>query len=512
MKFEAPPAEPSDTRAPIDKLLPHLEKVRATGERKWKACCPAHQDRTPSLSITEEHDGTVLLHCFAGCSNEDICSELGLKLRDLFVPDPEKLNGARHRHSEARLNEARVVVLMAQRNHEAGVRMSDEDWSHYAKHRQVLIEHGEEAGPDIRPPETRPIKWVRASEWVQDLKAPRWLVKGVLERATLTAMIGQWGGGKSAVALDLACRMACDLPWQGIHMPVGVVVYVAAEGQAGMQRRIAAWAKAHQMDAPQHLIVIPHAVLVGRPDQDVALREVLQEIRDSIGLPILLVVLDTLIRCYGLEDENSSSDMGNYANSIEANIIRPFDAACLVLHHPGHGDKSRGRGSSALPGAVDNEWLIKKGGNYVELCINKMKDGDDQQRWAWRLAGEEMELPGEDGLEQVTVVVAHEQEVEEGVVAGTRPKGGTKTDKALQVLEDMLEECVRELKRQGRPASQARVDRASWRDRYGFEHEKDGDISRRAFGRLVQRLVQERQVHEENGFCWPAGWTAEPVE
>ena len=36
--------------------------------RGWIACCPAHDDRTPSLSIAEGSDGRVLLTCFAGCS------------------------------------------------------------------------------------------------------------------------------------------------------------------------------------------------------------------------------------------------------------------------------------------------------------------------------------------------------------------------------------------------------------------------------------------------------------
>lgn len=46
--------------------------------------CPAHDDKTPSLSISES-GGKILLHCHAGCSPEAICSALGLKLSDLFT-------------------------------------------------------------------------------------------------------------------------------------------------------------------------------------------------------------------------------------------------------------------------------------------------------------------------------------------------------------------------------------------------------------------------------------------
>ncbi len=48
--------------------------------------CPAHSDSSPSLSISETDDGTVLIKCFAGCSTESIVSSLGLEMKDLFPP------------------------------------------------------------------------------------------------------------------------------------------------------------------------------------------------------------------------------------------------------------------------------------------------------------------------------------------------------------------------------------------------------------------------------------------
>jgi hypothetical protein len=51
----------------------------------WIANCPAHEDRLPSLSITEGDDGRLLLHCFAGCQVHDILAAVGLQVGDLFV-------------------------------------------------------------------------------------------------------------------------------------------------------------------------------------------------------------------------------------------------------------------------------------------------------------------------------------------------------------------------------------------------------------------------------------------
>lgn len=73
--------------APIDVVLQRLDKVKANGAGKWKACCPAHDDKDPSLSIREAGDGKVLLHCWAGCDTDSIVAAIGLTIRDLFPGD-----------------------------------------------------------------------------------------------------------------------------------------------------------------------------------------------------------------------------------------------------------------------------------------------------------------------------------------------------------------------------------------------------------------------------------------
>lgn len=69
---------------PIDELLARLNKVKATKPGHWSACCPAHQDRFPSLSVRLLDDGRILIHCFAGCSVEAVLSAINLELSDLF--------------------------------------------------------------------------------------------------------------------------------------------------------------------------------------------------------------------------------------------------------------------------------------------------------------------------------------------------------------------------------------------------------------------------------------------
>ena len=73
-----------------DDLLAKLEKVRARGSGKWSACCPAHADRNPSLSIRLAGDERVLVHCFSGCTVEEICAALGIRVAELFPDTPEQ--------------------------------------------------------------------------------------------------------------------------------------------------------------------------------------------------------------------------------------------------------------------------------------------------------------------------------------------------------------------------------------------------------------------------------------
>ena len=67
-------------------LLGRLEGVKGR-DGQYKAICPAHSDKTPSLSVSVGNDGEILLKCFAGCSVENIVAALGLEMKDLFAED-----------------------------------------------------------------------------------------------------------------------------------------------------------------------------------------------------------------------------------------------------------------------------------------------------------------------------------------------------------------------------------------------------------------------------------------
>lgn len=76
-------------------LLAHLDSVKRTGAERWIAKCPAHDDRTPSLSVRELEDGRVLVKCFAGCGFDEIVSKAGVDTNELFPPRPPRAEGYR---------------------------------------------------------------------------------------------------------------------------------------------------------------------------------------------------------------------------------------------------------------------------------------------------------------------------------------------------------------------------------------------------------------------------------
>jgi len=67
--------------------LDRLAGVRPRGASRWFARCPAHADRSPSLSVAVGERG-LLLKCFAGCTVKEICAALGFKEADLFFDAP----------------------------------------------------------------------------------------------------------------------------------------------------------------------------------------------------------------------------------------------------------------------------------------------------------------------------------------------------------------------------------------------------------------------------------------
>jgi len=87
---------------PVSTVLERLEAVKPTGDGRWMARCPAHDDRKPSLSVARGENGRVLLKCFAGCEVGDICAAMGMEARDLCPRDVAATTSAKAQRSRTR--------------------------------------------------------------------------------------------------------------------------------------------------------------------------------------------------------------------------------------------------------------------------------------------------------------------------------------------------------------------------------------------------------------------------
>ena len=102
----------------INAILEHLDKVKGSNGR-YQACCPAHDDKSPSLVISEAADGKVLLKCFAGCSADEVVGAIGLQLKDLFPlsnlnPPQKQAHTKRQTHAEIEEALFHELVVMEQ--------------------------------------------------------------------------------------------------------------------------------------------------------------------------------------------------------------------------------------------------------------------------------------------------------------------------------------------------------------------------------------------------------------
>lgn len=103
----------------LDKILSRLKKVKQT-KNGYVALCPAHDDKHPSLSVTEASD-RILIHCFANCRPKDILYALGLEIRDLFPQ--EGWHKPHFRKTQTRLKQGQALRILEKSYQRESVRL-----------------------------------------------------------------------------------------------------------------------------------------------------------------------------------------------------------------------------------------------------------------------------------------------------------------------------------------------------------------------------------------------------
>ena len=199
--------------------------------------------------------------------------------------------------------------------------------------------------------------------------------------------------GKTFVALDVSLSLAAGLPVLGhlnVLRPGEAVVYLSGEGHAGMKRRIAAWGKSRELTA-ERVKALPFYYKVGVPatkEGSAAAKRYIEGI-SAAGLTPVLIVIDTMSRSLGQEDENTAGSANAYLNMVGE--IRHAFAGCtmLTLAHSGKGEGAQAkgvRGSSAFGGGFDAVWYLEanKENRTAKLEAMLLKDADELGPHAFR--------------------------------------------------------------------------------------------------------------------------------
>lgn len=213
-------------------------------------------------------------------------------------------------------------------------------------------------------------------ELLGTIKPIDWLVEGYLENDALGMLFGPSGGGKSFVAVSLACSIATGTPWFGMKVKQGAVFYIAGEGHQGLARRFSAWSKSNkkQIGKDTPLFKSNKAVLMLNDQSAQKVKDEVRRLSEETGHVPSLIVIDTLARNFGDGDENKQQDANRFIEAMDE-IRREFGCHVLVVHHSGH-EMDRARGSSVLKAAMDQELHVKGSNGRLELLVTKMKDAE----------------------------------------------------------------------------------------------------------------------------------------
>lgn len=211
---------------------------------------------------------------------------------------------------------------------------------------------GEDAGhKPSRPPRFRRLSVTD----LMTLPPPAWLVANMVPQGALVQVYGRRKSNKTFVTLDLSLCVATGRPFHGVEVKRGRATYVIGEGGGSrFADRVLAWCRHNNVD-PHDLedwfAVVPMRVAVDSKND-------LKDFLAADLAPCDLVVFDTVARSMD-GDENSTADMNRFVKGLDQ-VREHYSGTVLVVHHSGKDEGKQGRGSTALPGAVDSTIKVSK--------------------------------------------------------------------------------------------------------------------------------------------------------
>jgi hypothetical protein len=332
-----------------------------------------------------------------------------------------------------------------------------------------------------------------------DTATPRdYLLKGLLSLAEISIWVGAPKCGKSFLLLYVAYLLSLGRPVFGRRVKPTKVLYVAAEGEAGIANRIRALRSKYGAAVDFHFIAQPADLLHDAGDKT-------DLIAAAHACGAQLIVLDTLSRLLAGGDENSPQDMGAFIRNVSE--VRHETGAHIAIVH--HGTKASGgsnpRGHSSLTGADDAliEVVKQSDGSRLATVVHA-KDDADGMRWAFTL--EKVELGTDDDGDPITTLLVNEAAEPPAAAEKTEPLSdneqiGMRTLRAAMKAHAILATVGED------HSERAVVTEADWRAWY-YREGKPGesqDTKKKAFQRIVAGLQAKGLISSRDNFIWLTG-------
>ena len=325
-----------------------------------------------------------------------------------------------------------------------------------------------------------------------------YLIKNWLDKNAISVVFGDSNSGKSFFAVDLAYHVASGKNWFGNRVKAGQVLYIAAEGGRGFNKRIAA-VKNNKPDLREagckNLMLLPVQIdLHGAEDVEAITSQTNKQDYD-------LLVIDTLAMSIGEGSENDGRDMGMFLTNINQ-LKAHFNCHVMIIHHTGK-DKSKGaRGHSSLRAALDTEIELKVDGSIRTAKVTKQRDMESGKKVAFTLDVVELGLDNE--LEVITSCIVKQTDVPESVTKRKRLSGNNQV--AHQALHDAIKNNGHRIKNsEDYPATRKVVDDTHWLDEFKLRRSNDDakpEAIRKSFNRARNWLQEYDYIREYKNKIW----------
>ncbi|CAB5194909.1 AAA domain containing protein [uncultured Caudovirales phage] len=199
-----------------------------------------------------------------------------------------------------------------------------------------------------------------------------WLVKGLIPADTMGMVFGPSGSFKSFFTLALGMHVAHGVAFCGRRTKRGIVLYCAAEGGAGIHRRVTALNQQHGWAATDAFrVCITPLILSEQPYVD-AISKAIEALPERPAL----VIIDTLSQSSNV-DENDATEVAGLLRRINAEVRARFGTTVVWVHHTGHNVTERPRGSSVLTANTDFTLACVRPDVQARACtIETMKQKD----------------------------------------------------------------------------------------------------------------------------------------